>query len=105
MKVRAAARSLEKGVQGDLIKQVEGVRAIIGGRNWQDHGLTWAAVKPPHYNTYLEEILASMGENGEREITWDVDRLTSPRAHWHSLQGMQRSSMYTRRGWILRYTR
>ena len=31
-------------------------------------------MKKPHYNTCLEEILASMGENGERAITWDFQR-------------------------------
>ena len=74
MKVRAAARILEKGVQDDLIDKAEETRERIGGRSWKDHGLTWAAVKGPHYNTCLEEILAAMGENGERRIEWDFTR-------------------------------
>ena len=68
MRVRAAARILEKRVQDDLIIQTEKTKEITGGRSWQDHGLTWAAVKGAHYNTCLEEILAAMGENGERDI-------------------------------------
>ena len=81
MKVRAAARILEKGVQNDLISQAEDTRERIGGRSWQDYGLAWTAVKPPHYNACLEEILAAMGENGEREIPWNFDRNThAPRA-------------------------
>ena len=59
-----------------LISQAEDTRERLGGRSWQDHGLTWAAVKPPHYNSCLEEILAAMGENGEREIPWNFDRDT-----------------------------
>ena len=74
MKVRSAARILEKGIQDNLINRTEKTREAIGKRSWQDHNLTWAAVKGPHYNTCLEEILASMGENGEREIVWDFDR-------------------------------
>ena len=46
----------------------------MSGRSWQDHGLTWAAVKGAHFNTCLKEILSSMGENGERKIPWDYDR-------------------------------
>ena len=75
MKVRAAAMILEKGTQDDLIHEAEETRATTGkGRSWQDHNLTWAAVKGVHYNTCLEEILANMGENGERQITWDFTR-------------------------------
>ena len=45
MKVRAAARILEKGTQGDLIQEAEETRVTTGkGRSWQDHNLTWAAV-------------------------------------------------------------
>ena len=78
MKVRAAARILEKGVQDDLINQAEETRRRLGGTSWQDHGLAWAAAKSPHYNSCLEEILAAMGENGEREIPWNFDRDTRP---------------------------
>ena len=46
MKVRAAARILGKGVQDNLINQVEETRRRLGGRSWQDHGLAWAATKP-----------------------------------------------------------
>ena len=74
MKVRAAARMLEKGIQDKLINQGEKTRETTGGRSWRDHGLTWAAVKGPHYNTCLEEILAATGENGEREIEWNFHR-------------------------------
>ena len=76
MKVRAAARILEKGVQDDLINQAEDTRRRQGGRSWQDFGLAWATAKAPHYNSCLEEILAAMGENGERAISWDFDRDT-----------------------------
>ena len=31
-------------------------------------------MKGPHYNTCLEGILATMGENGERSIEWDFTR-------------------------------
>ena len=74
MKVRAAARILEKGVQNDLIQRTEGARDSAGGRCWKDHCITWAPVKRPHYNTSLEEILASMGENGESELEWEFPR-------------------------------
>ena len=74
MKVRAAARILEKGIQDDLIRQAEDNQRKRRGRDWKDHGLTWAAVKGPHYNTCLEEILAATGENGERKIEWDFPR-------------------------------
>ena len=38
-------------------------------------------MKGPHYNTCLEGILATMGENGEREISWNFDRnIRTPRA-------------------------
>ena len=49
-------------------------RPKSGGRSWKDHGLTWVAVKGPHFNTCLEEILAATGENGERQIEWDFTR-------------------------------
>ena len=75
MKVRAAARILEKGTtQNDLINQVENTQAKRGGRSWKDHTLAWAAVKGRHYNTCLEEILAATQENGERQIEWDFPR-------------------------------
>lgn len=54
MRVCAAARVLEKGTQGGLINKVKNSQ---GGRNWQDHALTWAA--------------AATQENGERQIDWD----------------------------------
>ena len=75
MKVRASARILEKGIQDNLIEETEIYRG--NGRSWKDHSLAWAHV-PRHrqYNTCLEEILATMGENGEREIPWDFDRGT-----------------------------
>ena len=44
-------------------------RATEGGRSWTNHSGAWISVKKPHYNTCLEENLAAMGENGEREIT------------------------------------
>ena len=76
MKVRAAARILEKGTPDNLIQKAEETKVTTGtrGRSWQDHGLTWAAVKGTHYNTCLEEILSSMGEIGERKIPWNFDR-------------------------------
>ena len=74
MKVRAVARILEKGVQDALMEKAEETRERIGGRSYKDHGLTWAAVKGPHYNMCLEGILAVMGENGERSIEWDFTR-------------------------------
>ena len=47
------------------------------GRSWEDHSLAWAQVPSCHqYNTCLEEKLATMGENGERKISWDFDRET-----------------------------
>ena len=80
MKVRASARILEKGVQDHLIEEVEKHRGT-SGRGWKNHSLAWAQAQnsrnpPPQqqYNTSLEEILAAMGENGERRITWDFDR-------------------------------
>ena len=39
-----------------------------------DHSTAWASAKSSHYNTGLEEILASKGENGEGEIEWDFPR-------------------------------
>ena len=76
MQGRAAARILEKGVQGDLMDKVTETRGTIGGRDWTDHSAAWIPVRKPHYNTCLEEILASTGENGEREIVWDFHRGT-----------------------------
>ena len=84
MKVRAAARILEKGTQDGLISQAENTQAKKGGRSWQDHALTWAAVKGQHYNSCLEEILAATQENGERQIEWDFPR-----------EGKQIHSLYT----------
>ena len=40
MKVRVAARILEKGLQDDLINQTEKTRETTEGRSWQDHRLT-----------------------------------------------------------------
>ena len=71
MKMRAVARILEN-VQDDLYHKAEENRG--DGLSWCDHGLTWAAVKPPHYRTCLEDILAAMGENGERQIDWHFPR-------------------------------
>ena len=72
IKVRATARILEKGTQNNLIQRAKETRVTIGkGQSWQDHNLTWVAVKDIHYNTCLEEILANIGENGERHIMWD----------------------------------
>ena len=76
MQVKAAARILEKGVQGDLLKRVTDTRMAEGGRDWTDHSAAWIPVKQPHNNTCLEEILASTGENGERKIVWDFHRGT-----------------------------
>ena len=74
MKVRTAARILEKGVQEDLMSRIRETREKVGDRDWTDHSAPWIPVKRPHYNTSLEEILASTGENGEREIDWDFHR-------------------------------
>ena len=82
MRVRAAARILEKGVQDGLITRVQNTQETKGGRNWKDHALTWAAVKGKHYNTCLEEILATTQENGERQIEWEFPR---ERKQIHSL--------------------
>ena len=78
MNVRAAARILEKGVQDDLIHKTEETMEVVGGRSWMDHSAAWIPVKGPHYNTSLEEILTSMGENGEKEIEWDFHRGRQP---------------------------
>ena len=51
-----------------------------------DHPITWGPVRGPHYNTSLEEILASMGENGEREIEWDFHR---GRKQTHNIQSRE----------------
>ena len=74
MKVRTAARIVENGDQNDLIRRAEETRELVGRRSWKDHHLSWAPVKKPHYNTSLEEILASMGKNGERELEWEFFR-------------------------------
>ena len=66
--MRASARILEKGTQGDLITKTAETRNTEGGRDWKDHSAVWIPVKKPHYNTCLEEILSSLGENGERKI-------------------------------------
>ena len=68
MRVRASARILEKGLQDNLIEEVERHRGR--GRSWKDHSMAWARVPRTNkqYNTCLEEILAIMGENGERWI-------------------------------------
>ena len=36
----------------------------------------WVPIKKPHFNTYLEENLSAMRENGEREIEWSFNRDT-----------------------------
>ena len=70
MRVRPNARILEKGIQNNLIEEVERHRGT--GRSWQDHSLAWAQVhRQRQHNTCLEEILATMGENGERDIEWN----------------------------------
>ena len=74
MQVRASARLLEKGVQDNLVAKTAETRETVGGQDWTDHSGAWIPVKKPHYNTCLEGILASMGENGERTITWDFHR-------------------------------
>ena len=76
MQVRASARILEKGTQDDLITRTAETRNTEGGRDWKDHSTAWIPVKKPHYNTCLEEILSSIGENGERKISWDFNRKT-----------------------------
>ena len=81
MKVRASARILEKGTQGDLMLKTEEVRNVKGGRKWTDHSAAWVMTKKPHYNTCLQENLAAIGENGKRRIPWNFNRDTrSPRA-------------------------
>ena len=40
MKVRSAARILEKGVQNNLIHRTEETRELVGGRSWKDHHLS-----------------------------------------------------------------
>ena len=74
MQVRAAARILEIGTQDDLITRTAETREAEGGRDWGDHSAAWVTIKKPHYNTCLEEILASTGKNREREIVWDFHR-------------------------------
>ena len=76
--MRASARILEKETQDDLIHKTEEVRNTEGGRDWKDHSAAWIPIKKPHYNTCLEEILANMGENGERHIAWDFTRERKP---------------------------
>ena len=81
MQVRASARILEKGTQEDLITKTTETRHTEGGRDWMDHSAAWISVKKPHYNTCLEENLAAMGENREREIPWNFNRdIQTPRA-------------------------
>ena len=65
---------LEKEVQDNQIEEVENYR--VKGRSWKAHSTAWARV-PRHcqYNTSLEEILATTGENGEKRITWDFERV------------------------------
>ena len=64
---------LEKGVQDNLIEEVEKHRGA--SRSLKDHSLAWAQaqnsprVRQWQYITSLEEILAAMGENGERRIS------------------------------------
>ena len=74
--MRAAARILEKGGQGDLMNKVTDTRDTVGGRDWTVHSAACIPVPKPHYNTCLEEILAATGENGERKIVWDFYRRT-----------------------------
>ena len=74
MQVRATARILEKG--SDLIAKTAETRNAIGGRDWKGHSAAWIPVKKPHFNTCLEENLATIGENGEREISWNFNRET-----------------------------
>ena len=45
MKVRAAARILEKGVQEDLMSRTRETRETVGGRDWSDHSAAWITVK------------------------------------------------------------
>ena len=40
MRVRASARILEKGIQNNLIEEVERHRGH--GGSWKDHSMTWA---------------------------------------------------------------
>ena len=76
MRVRASARILEESVQEDLIEEVERHRGR--DRSGRDRSLAWATVKSKQFNTSLEGALASMGENGERKISWDFNQ--TPRA-------------------------
>ena len=80
MKVRESARILEKGIQDNLIEEVETHRG--DGRSWKDHSLAWAHIlKHRQYTTCLEEILATMGETGERKISWEFDQdIRAPQA-------------------------
>ena len=72
----AAARILEKDLQGDLMTRVTETREAEGGQDWTDHSVAWIPIKKPYYNTCLEEILVTTGENREREIKWDFHRGT-----------------------------
>ena len=77
MKVRASARILEKGIQDKPIEEVEKYR--VTSKSWKDHSLAWVQAQNSsrghqwQYSTNLEEILAAMGENGERKIDWNFN--------------------------------
>ena len=74
MQVRAAASILGKALQGDSMTRITEIRKAEGGRDWTDHSAEWIPINKPYYNTCLEEILAIIGENRERDITWDFYR-------------------------------
>lgn len=81
MKVRDAARIMEKGVQNNLIHSVDETRESVGGRSWKDHSTAWALAKPPHYNTSMEEI-------------WPL-WMRAGRGHWSGIS-LERKSRYMR---------
>ena len=59
-------------MKDNLIEEVERYRGA--GRSWKDHSLAWAQVQDSTTIQHqLEEILAAMGENGERRIDWNFD--------------------------------
>ena len=62
-----------KGVQGNLIE--EGYRGAADPRRTTASTAWVQAQRNRQYNTSLKEILATMGENGERRITWDFDKM------------------------------
>ena len=64
MRVRASARIMQNGVQDNLIEEKKKHK----GSGTDGASLTWAAVKGRQFNTSLEEILTSMGDNGEWQI-------------------------------------